>query len=95
MFWLVKQEFIALLSFTRSLATKYIALNNEPCMTRPTVIDLNLIVNYYPFLICLGKCNGSCKAIDELSMKICNPIQTKDVNVKVLNIITRISKAET
>ena len=29
------------LSFSESLATKCVSLNNEPCMARPTLIDLN------------------------------------------------------
>ena len=32
---------IVLLSFSESLATKCVSLNNEPCMARPTLIDLN------------------------------------------------------
>ena len=32
---------IALLRFSESLATKCVSLNNESCMARPTVIDLN------------------------------------------------------
>ena len=38
---LIKQVFIALLSFSKSLATKSVSLNNEPCMIRPFLIDLN------------------------------------------------------
>ena len=44
MFKIINQAFIALLSFSRSLSTKFIyepCLNNEPCLTRPTLIDLN------------------------------------------------------
>ena len=64
MFWLIKQVFIALLSFSRSLATKCVSLNDEPCMTRPILIDLNPIeLNYYPCMICLHKCNESCKIL--------------------------------
>ena len=29
------------LSFSASLATKFISLNNYPCITKPTFIDLN------------------------------------------------------
>ena len=43
MFRLIKQVFIALLSFTRSLTTKYVSLNKEPGMISPTFIDLNPI----------------------------------------------------
>ena len=40
-------------------------------MTRPTLIDLNLIeLNHYPFMVSLDKFRGSCNAIDDLSTKI-------------------------
>ena len=39
MLWLIKQVFNGLLlSFSRSLATKCVSLNNEPCMARPTLL---------------------------------------------------------
>ena len=41
MFRLNKQEFTRVLPFSRSLATKCMSLNNEPCLTRTTLIDLN------------------------------------------------------
>ena len=60
MFSLIKQVFIALLSFSRSLATKCVSLNNEPCMIRANLIDLNPVeFHYYPFMIILDKCSGS------------------------------------
>ena len=66
------------------------SLNNEPYMTRPTLIYLNTIeTNYYPFAIRLGKCNGGCNDVDDLSTKIFFLSQTKDVNVKYINVKTR------
>ena len=41
MFELIKQEFLALLSFSRSLPTKCVSLYNEPCVIQPFLIDLN------------------------------------------------------
>ena len=41
MFSLIKQVFIVLLSFSSPLASKYMSLNDEPCIARPTLIDLN------------------------------------------------------
>ena len=41
MFRLIKQVLFALLPFSESLATKCVSLNNEPCITRSTLIDLN------------------------------------------------------
>ena len=72
MFLFIKQRFIGILSFSRSLATKCMLLNNEPCMARPFLIDLNHVKhNYYPFMIGLDKCSGSCNSVDDLSAKIC------------------------
>ena len=64
MFSLMKQVFIVLLSFCESLATKCRSLNNESCMFRPTLIDLNPVeLKYYPFIITLNKRKGSCNAL--------------------------------
>ena len=56
-FDLIKQFSIVLLSLGEFLATKHISLNNEPCMARPFLTDLNPgEVKYYPFMISLDKC---------------------------------------
>ena len=89
---LVKKVFLALFSFSKSLATECLLLNNEPLMARPTLIELNPVAhNYCPFMISLHKCNGSCYAADDLSTKICAQIETKDANV----MITKINEAKT
>ena len=60
---------------------------NEPCMVRCTLIDMNPVeLKYYPFMISLNKCTGSCNV---LSLKICVPKETKDINVKAFNMITK------
>ena len=62
---LIKQVLILLLSFSSSLATKCISLNDEPCMVRPTLIDLNTAnLKYYPFVI-------SFKNVMEVVMSYC------------------------
>ena len=72
MFWLIEQVLIALLNVSGSLATKCVSFSNEPCMTRPTLIDLNSVeLNYYLFMISLDKYDGSCNGGDNLAMKIC------------------------
>ena len=69
MFSVIKQVFIILLSFSSSLATKCVSLNDEPCIVRSTIIDLNPVeLKCYPLIISLDKCNGSCNV---LSPKIC------------------------
>ena len=73
MFSLIKQVSVVLLSFNSFLArvAKVPSLNHEPCMSRPTLIDLNPVeLKCYPFMISLDKCNESC---NDLSPKICVP----------------------
>ena len=96
MFSLIRQVFIVLLSFSFFLAcdwTKCLFLNDETCMVRPTLIDLNLFeLKYYSFIISLDKCTGS---YNYLSPKICVPKETKDINVKTFNKLTNKSEAKT
>ena len=62
--------FIVLLSFSSSLATKYLFLNDKLCMVRPTLIDLNPVEpKYYPFMIALNKCTGSCNVFKNMCSK--------------------------
>ena len=75
---LIKQVFIVLLSFSKSLAhdrTTRLFLNDDPCMVRLTLIDMNPgELKYYSFMISLDKCTGGCNV---LSPKICVPKKTK------------------
>ena len=64
MFSLIKQVFIVL-SFSSSLATKCVSLYNESYMIRPSLTDLNPFgLKYYPFMISLDNCNGSCNVMN-------------------------------
>ena len=84
--------FVVLRSFSSSLATKCLFLNDEPCMVRPTLIDRNLVeLKYYPFVISIDKCTGSCNV---LSPKICVPKETEDIYVKAFNMITNKNEAK-
>ena len=84
--------FIVLLTFSKSLATKCLFLNDELCMVRPTLIDMNPVeLKYYPFMISLNKCSGSCNV---LSPKICVPKEIKYINIKAFNMITNKNEAK-
>ena len=60
MFSLIKQVFIVLSTFSESLArnrTKCLFLNDDLCMVRHTLIEMNPVeLKYYPFMISLNKC---------------------------------------
>ena len=63
--------FITLLSFSDSLATRCVSLNNNSCLIRSTLVYLNPVeLDYFPFIISLDKCTGSCNCADDLSTKI-------------------------
>ena len=103
MFRLIKQIFIALLTFSGSLAstvyvsnhTKCISLYNQPCMTGLTIIDLNPDkcneeLCYYPLIVNLDKFNGRCNTLDDLSVDICVANKTEDI----FNMVTRINESK-
>ena len=67
--------FIMLLSFSESLNTKCVSINDEKYMVRPTLADLNFVdLRYYPFMVSLDKFSRSCNI---LSPKICVPKKQK------------------
>ena len=69
MFSLIKQAPIVLGT------NKMSVFNDEPCIFRPTLTDLNPVeLKYCPFMISLDKCSGSCNV---LSPKICVPKEKK------------------
>ena len=77
--------------------TTCISLNNQSCMTRPTLINLNPDKYnqgwcYYPFLVTLDRCNGRCNTLHDPSNSICVPNKSEDVNLSIFKLITRINQ---
>ena len=65
---------IGSLSFTGSLATKHMPLNNKQCKIILYFLSITKL-NFYLFRISLGECIGSCNTFTEISVRIC--IQNK------------------
>ena len=82
---------IVLLSFSIFLATKCLFLNDESCMVRPTLIDINPDeLKYYPFMISFNKCTESCNVYSQKYM-----FQKKQrTNIKTFNMITNKDEAK-
>ena len=88
--------FIVLSSFSNSLTTKCLFLNDEPCMLRPTIFNLNPVkLKYYQLMVSLDKYSGSCKSGNDLSTKICVPSKTKGTHIKAFNMIRNRFEAKT
>ena len=48
--------------------------------------------HYYPFVVKLDRCVGSCNTLNDLSNKVCVPNKTEDLNLSVFSMITGINK---
>ena len=65
---------------------------NQKCMPRPKIIDVNKIEPvFYPYSIKVNKCGGSYNTINDPFAKLCVPDITKNINVKVFNLMARIN----
>ena len=93
--------FVVLLSniVNASNHTKCVSLTNQKCMIQLTLINLHpneysQEFHCYPFLVKLDRCTGSCNTLNDLSNKECFLNKTKDLNLRVLNIITGIDESK-
>ena len=62
-------------------------------MIQPSLITLysneyNRKFHYYPFVVTLDRCVGSCNTLNNLSNKVCLPNKTEDLNIYVFDMIT-------
>ena len=78
MFGLSKKIFIVLLSniVNGFNHTKCVSLRNRKCQIQPTLINLHpneysLEIHYYPFVVKLDRCVGSCNTLNDLPNKVC------------------------
>ena len=84
----IRSLFLSNLVSTTSL--NCISMKNQQCKVRPEIINVNGNEPvFYPFSIKTNKCGGSCNNINDPSAKICVPDVTKDLNVKVFNLMSR------
>ena len=68
-------------------------MNNQECKIRPEIINLNTDeLLFYPYIIKLNKCKGSCNTINDLYAKICVPDNIENTNVKLFNLMSRINE---
>ena len=70
--------------------TIFISSNNQPCMTAPALIVLNLDkynqdFHNYPFMVKLDRCYGSCSTLDNpcSTIYVANKIEDKSLNVLI------------
>ena len=67
-------------------------------MIQPTLINLHpneysQEFHYYPFAVKLDRCVGSCNTLIDLSNKVRIPSKTENLNLSVLNMVTRLNES--
>ena len=72
-----------MLCFDGSSATKFLSLNNQSCITRATLIDLNP-----GEFCCLFMVQAGVMKVEYPPSRMCFCNKKEDVNLKVLNMTT-------
>ena len=93
MFRFIKQIFVSTMMFFSSLSSvnplECVSMKNQECKVRPEIVDVSSNDPiFYPFSIKVNKCSGNCNNISDPYAKICTPDIVKNLNVKVLNLMT-------
>ena len=81
---------------TNALSTtllSFISIKNQECRARPQVINSNDPI-FYAFSIKINKCSGSgnCNKVNNPYAKTCVPDFIKNLNVIVLNLMSRTNE---
>ena len=97
MFGFIKKCFFTGLAFLSILTSVYllrcISINNQECRIRPQIVNLNSKDSiFFPFTIKTSKCRGSCNSINNPYAKLCVSDVVKNLNVKVLNLMSRTNE---
>ena len=71
--------------------TKCVSLNNQQCMTQPTLINLHPNKYsqgfcFYTFEVDLDRCVRICNTRHDLSNRVCIPTKTEDLKLNAFNI---------
>ena len=108
----IKQMVIALmlvlLCFGGSLAIKCVSINNQPCMVRSILIDLNpnelfyyyycyyyyYYYYYYSLIISMKRCNGSYCTVEDQVGIIYVLNEMEDINLRVFTTMKGINESK-
>ena len=84
---------ISFLNKVKVKSLECMSVVNQKCMPRPKILDINPNEPvFYPYSIKVNKCSGSCNTINNPFAELCVPDITKNINVKVFNLMARINE---
>ena len=82
--------FLSTLTGINSLSC--ISMNNQVCKVRPQIVNVNSEKPvFFPLSIKISICSGSCSNINDPYAKLCVPDIVKNLNNKVLNLMSIIN----
>ena len=69
-------------------------MNNQKYGVRPVIMNINSNETlFYPYSILVNKCSGSSNDINDFYAKLCFPDVVKNMNIKVINQVSRTNEA--
>ena len=96
MFGFIKKVILTVLSWVNPLSVNLlscISMSNQRLRTRSQVVNVNGDEPaFFPFSIKTSKCSASCNNINYPYAKLCVPDVSKNLNVKVFNLMSRTNK---
>ena len=80
-------------TLTRVNSLSCMLMNNQEWIIRPEIVNVNGDdFVFFPFNIKASKCSGSWNNINNPYAKLCVPGAVKNLNVKVLNLMSRTNE---
>ena len=81
-------EFIGLNANANPL--KFVSMRYQECKIRSAIMNINSNEPlFYLYSVLVNKCSGICNDINNPYAKFCVPDDVKDMNTKVLNLMSR------
>ena len=75
------------------ITLKCVLMNNQECKVSPEIININNNEPlFYPYRVKINKFSGNCNNINDPYTKLFVPGVSKNMNVKVFNIMPRINE---
>ena len=82
----IKTVFVVAMSFFSCSALKCVSMNNQECKVRPKIINININEpSFYPEMVVVNN-------INDPYANLCVPDVSKNMNVKVFNLISRTNE---
>ena len=92
MFRVIKKILAIIFLASNVNSLKCISIKNQKCKVREVIINNEYMI--YPFIIKVNKCNGNCNNISNPYSRVCVPNITKNITVKVFNLISQQNKTK-